>query len=348
MKKVLLGLTAVLSVAAAFPPVHAQAPRTLRLFIWSDYMDPAVLRDFEKKYGAKVVVDTYESNEAMLAKLQGGGARYDVAVPSNYVIGAMAQAKLLQPLRKSNLPNLKNIDQAFLNAAYDKGNTYSVPYQYSATGLLYRSDKLKSPAQSWSLIFGPEDKVRFVLLDDPREVIGAALLYLGFSSNSTDRAQLAKARDLLVKTKAKKGFVGFDGGPGVRNKLIAGDADVGQQYAGDAGQGMAESKKLGFFLPKEGAVTSMDTLVVLKGARDRDLAEKFIDFVLDAKVSARISNFTKYANPNAAARPFVDAALRSNPGLYPPASVQKKLEYTADVGDAARLYDRVWTDLKAR
>ncbi|PYE56584.1 polyamine ABC transporter substrate-binding protein [Deinococcus yavapaiensis] len=349
MKKLAFQFTVALAVAVSASHVVAQgAKQTLRLFIWSDYMDPAVIKDFEKKFGANVVIDTYESNESMLAKLQGGGARYDLAVPSDYIIQTMVKSNLLQELRAKNVPNLKNIASTFKSPKYDPGNKYSAAYQYSATAVAYRADKVKNPAQSWSVIFGSEDKIRFALLDDPREVIGAALKYLGYSLNSTSTQELAKARDLIVKTKAKKGFVGFDGGPGIRNKLLAGEIDLGQIYAGDGLQGAQENKNLKLFIPKEGTTISVDNLVVLKNAPNRDLAEKFVNFILDAKVGARISNYTQYATPNGAARQYLDPALKSNQALYPPAVVAKGFENIREVGSATRLYDRIWTQVKAR
>ena len=342
-------LTIVLAAALATNVTAANPPKTLRVFIWSDYIDPAVVKEFEKAAGARVIIDTYESNESILAKLQGGGARYDIAVPSDYVIQTMVKSGLLMPLRHANIPNLKNIGSAFKNAPYDPKNTYSVPYQYAATTIAYRADKIKNVPASWSVIFGPQDDgTRFVLLDDPREVIGAALKYLGFSLNTTNPRELAQARDLIIKAKRKKGFVGFDGGPGVRNKLLGNEAVIGQVYAGDGLQGAQENKNIKLFIPKEGTTISVDTLVVLKGAPNRDLAERFINHLLDAKVGARISTYTQYATPNAAARALLAPALRNNAALYPPASVQGKLESIREPGSAARLYDRIWTEIKAR
>ena len=332
-------------------PVTRGDGKTLRVFIWSEYIDPELVKAFEKANGVRVVLDTFESNEAMLAKLQGGGAQYDLAVPSNYVVQTMVRAGLLQPLNKSELPNLKNIAPGFLNADYDPGNVYSVPYQYAATGLAYNRERYV-PQDTWAEIFGPDDTRTFVLLDDPREVIGAALKYLGFSANTTDVVQLRQARDLLRRVVAKKGFQGFDGGPGTRNKLLARQIDLGQIYVGDLLIATEEDENVQVLLPRQGTTISMDTLVVLKRSPNPDLAHRFIDYLLDADNGAQLSNYTYYATPNAAAQPLLDDFLKDIPALNPPAAwlTDGRLDFIGELptGRPQRLYDRIWTELKSR
>lgn len=324
--------------------------KTLRIFMWSDYIDPEIVKDFEKDNNVKVVIDTYESNESMLAKLQGGGASYDLANPSNYVLQTMVRAKLLQPMGK--LSNFGNISPGFINPNYDPGNVYSVPYQFAATGLAYNSKRFTPDSESWKLIFGPEDKIKFALLDDPREVIGAALKYLGYSVNSGKVEELKAARDLLRKTVQKKGFESFSGGPETRNKLLAGSIDLGQIYVGDLLQGAAENENLHVFLPKEGTTISTDTLVLLRGSPNPELARKFVNYVLEPEVSAAISNYTYYGNPNAKAQALLDPFLKSQKAFNPTTEDFKsgRVEFINELpkGNAARLYDRIWTELKSR
>jgi spermidine/putrescine transport system substrate-binding protein len=324
----------------------------LRIFMWSDYIDPEVVKAFEKKQGVRVMIDTFESNEAMLAKLQGGGSGYDLVTPSNYFVQTMVRARLLAPIRTALLPNFANIAPGFLNASYDPGNVYTVPYQFSVTGLAYNSARYTPPNDSWSLIFGPTDTLKFVLLDDPREVIGAALKYQGHSVNSSSVPELRAARGLLRKVVSKRGFLGFDGGPSIRNRLLAGDIDLGQIYVGDLLQGAAENPKLKVFLPREGTTISTDTLVLLATSPNPALARTFIDTVLSPEVSAAITNFTFYGDPNLAAQPLLDPVLRGNPASNPPQADLKsgKVEFVNELlpGKPPRLYDRIWTELKSR
>ncbi|UBV41442.1 spermidine/putrescine ABC transporter substrate-binding protein [Deinococcus taeanensis] len=337
-------------ISAAVPAARGDS-RTLRVFIWSEYIDPDLVKTFEKHSGVRVILDTYESNEAMLAKLQGGGAQYDLAVPSNYVVQTMVRAGLLQPLDRTQLPNLKNIAPGFLNAAYDPGNTYSVPYQYAATGLAFNRSRYV-PQDTWAEIFGPEDRLSFVLLDDPREVIGAALKFLGFSANTTRVAELRAARNLLRRVVAKRGFQGFDGGPGTRNKLLAQQIDLGQIYVGDLLIATEENPDVQVLLPRQGTTISMDTLVILKRSASPALAHQFINFILDARNGAQLSNYTYYATPNAAARPHLDDFLKDVPALNPPPSWLRdgRLDFIGELptGRPQRLYDRIWTELKSR
>ncbi|SMB92125.1 polyamine ABC transporter substrate-binding protein [Deinococcus hopiensis] len=327
--------------------------RTLRIFMWSDYIDPETVKAFEKREGVRVIIDTFESNEAMLAKLQGGGASYDLVTPSNYVVQTMVRARLLQPMRgRETLKNFGNIAAGFLNPNFDPGNTYTVPYQYAATGLAYNAGRYAPTEESWKLIFGPEDKVRFALLDDPREVIGAALKYLGYSVNSTRVEELRAARDLLRRAVAKKGFESFSGGPEIRNKLLARRLDLGQIYVGDLLQGASEDPDLKVFLPREGTTISTDTLVLLRGSPNPALARRFVDHVLDPQVSAAISNYTFYGNPNRAAAPLLDPFLRGQKAFNPSQEELKsgRVEFINELprGRTPRLYDRIWTELKSR
>jgi len=190
------------------------------------------------------------------------------------------------------------------------------------------------------------------VLDDPREVIGAALKYLGYSVNSTRVPELRAARNLLRTVVAKRGFLGFDGGPGTRNRLLAGDIDLGQIYVGDLLQGAAENASLKVFLPREGTTISTDNLVLLQGAPNPALARDFIDTVLTPRVSAAISNYTYYGNPNAAARPFLDPLLRDNKAFNPSQADLKsgRVEFIEELppGRPPRLFDRIWSELKSR
>lgn len=333
-------------------PETTDAGRTLRLFMWSEYIDPEVVKQFEKTHGAKVIIDTFESNEAMLAKLQGGGASYDLATPSNYVIQTMLRAKLLQPMQKEKLKNFGNVAAGFVNPAFDPGNVYTVPYQFAATGLAYNSGRYTPPSEHWELIFGPSDTVKFALLDDPREVIGASLKYLGYSVNTEKVKELRAARDLLRRTVRKKGFESFASGPEIRNKLLSGSIDLGQIYVGDLLSGAAEDERLKVFLPRPGTTISTDLLVLLRGSPNPELAREFVDFVLEPENSAAISNYTYYGNPNRAAQPLLDPFLKAQKAFNPSDEdfATGRVEFINELpqGRVPRLYDRIWTELKSR
>ncbi len=341
MKKALVSTLALLSVLAF-------ARGELRLFNWADYIPEDVVQAFEKRYDARVVIDTFEAPEAMLAKLQAGGAaEYDVVVPPDYYVRQMARAGLIRPLDHGKLPNLKNLALEFQNPAYDPGNRYSIPYQWGTTGIAYDAQAVRKPVTSWGVFFDPKQYAGpCFLLDEMRETIGAALKYLGYSLNDTDPAHLEEAKKLLIG--AKKRCLGFAGGVEARSRLLSGDAAVVHAYSGDIVQIQGEAPQVKYVVPREGGTIWTDAVAITKRAPHPELAYKFLNFILEPKIAAAISNYNSYATPVAAAVPYLDPALKENPAVFPPKEVRAKLEYIHDIGDAIRLYDRVWTELKSR
>ena len=340
MKKLALFLTVLLGLAFA--------RGELRLFNWADYIPEEVVAEFERRYQARVVIDTFESPEAMLAKLAAGGdAEYDVVVPPDYYVLEMARAGLIRPLDHAKLKNLKNLAPEFQDPSYDPQNRHSVPYQWGTTGIAFDAEAVKRPVESWAVFF---DEKAFAgpcfLLDEMRETIGAALKYLGYSLNDTDPAHLEEAKALLIG--AKKRCLGFAGGIEARSRLLAGDAAVVHAYSGDIVQIQGEAPQVRYLVPKEGGTIWTDAVAITKRAPHPELAYKFLDFILEPEIAAQISNYNAYATPVAAAIPYLDEALKSNPAIFPPEEIRKKLEYIRDIGDAIRLYDRIWTEVKAR
>jgi spermidine/putrescine transport system substrate-binding protein len=327
-------------------PLGAEA--RLNLFIWSEYLPDEVAREFERRFDCKLTIDLYEDAESMLAKIQNGGASsYDVAVPPDYIVPVLIREKLVAPLRKQKIPNLKNLDDKFLNPPFDPGNLYSACYGWGMLGIYARKSGEKPLEQSWALFFDPAKQPGpIVLIDSMRDLIGAALKFRGHSFNSTDPTVLKEARDLLLG--AKQRSAGFATAVGGRTKVLEKSARAAIVYNSDAVRGMREDPDTQFFLPNEGSEIYSDNLVVMAQAPHRDLAEKFINFLLDAEIGAKIANGMTFGSPNAAARKFIDPALLNNPAIYPSAEEMKKLEYLSDLGRATRLYDQVWTSVKAR
>ena len=323
-------------------------PQKLNLFIWSEYIDPQMVADFEKQFDCKVNIDLYEDSESMLAKVQGGGGgAYDLVVPSDNVVPAMTKLKLLAPLRHENIPNLKNLDDRFLSPAYDRGNKYTVAYQWGTVGILARKADGKPLPDSWAVFFDPKKQAgSFMLIDSVRDMVGPALKYKGYSVNSIDTKQLKEARDLIIES--KKRSVGFEGSVGVKNKVLAKTVQMGIVYSGEGVRAAAEDKTVAYVIPKEGSIIWVDSLAVLAKAPHRDLAEKFINFILDPKQGARLSSFTQFSTPNKAAKVNMTAEDLANPAVYPSAETASRLEFLEDLGAKLRLYDEVWTQIKAR
>lgn len=330
----------------ALPAFAARA--RLHLFIWSEYMDPAVVRAFEQQHACEVVMDLYEDDGAMMAKLQAGGAAlYDVVVPPDHRVPGLVKLGLLAPLRHEKLPNLRHLDARFLKLSFDPANRYTVPYQWGTLGLFVRQRAGQPVPDSWAAVFDPQQQAGpFVLLDSARDLIGAALKFRGRGASVTDPAELKAVRDLLLD--AKRRSLGFDGTVGGKNKVLDRLATAAVVYSGEGVRGMSADPETVYVIPKEGSLIWVDNLAVLSRAPHRDLAEQFINFCLEPEHGARISNFTQFATPNAAARRFIRPADLANPAIYPPQEVLVRLEFLEHLGAQSRLYDEVWTSVKAR
>ncbi len=326
--------------------------KELRIFTWSEYMDePKMSADFEAATGIKVKIDVYESNEDMIAKLQAGGiSQYDIIVPSSYVLPTLNGLNLIQPLDHAKIPNLGNVMEQFRNLEMDKGNTYTVPWQWGTVGIMYNKQKVSPEAvASWSIIFDPaKHPGSFWLLDDARTTLNSALAYLGFPMNSTDPAQIKKAADLLTVVKNSKGCSGFKTGVGGKNDVVAGTADLAVVFNGDAIRDVEEAPdKFGFLVPKEGGEVWVDLMAIPAKAPNPDAAHKWINWILEPKVGAELSNYNRYATPNQASLPYILPEDLKNREIYPDDETMKRLHYVVDLGAATRLYDEAWTWVKS-
>lgn len=324
-----------------------QGADTLYFLNWADFIPEELIQKFEAETGAKVVLDTFESPEAMLAKLKAGADQeFSLVVAPDYYVLQMARDDLIAPLDKGKLKNLSNLDPFFLDPPYDPGLQYSVPYLWGTTGIAYREDLVTGPVDSYAVLFDPEAQVGpFLLLDEMRETIGAALKYLGYSVNTTDPEALEKAKELLLA--AKRRSVGFAGGLEALNRILAGDAALSLAYSGDVLQARQEDKRLRYALAKEGGTLWTDAMVVLKRGPAQELAYRFIDFLLEPENAAALAEYTRYATPVAQAIPLLPEEMRNDPVVFPPEEMRAKLEYLKDLGPDIVLYDQIWTEVKA-
>jgi spermidine/putrescine-binding protein len=326
-------------------PVPA-APKVVNIYIWTNYLPPDVVADFKKATGIKATVDTYDSNEALLAKLQSGVADYDVVVPSDYMLKVMIPEGLLLDLDHNRLPGMKNLDPRFVNQKYDPGNGHSIPYLWGTTGIGYDKTKVKAPVDSWKAVFDERYAGRILMLDDVRDVFGAALRVMGRSINETDPAVLRQAAEMLKK---QKRLVKTYNSSDFANLLAAGDVDIAQGYNGEMAEAVSHApKRLAYVVPKEGGTLWVDNLAIPKAARHADAAYQFIEFVLQPEIAARIVNGVHYAGANKAAWERIDPKIRSNPAIYPPQEILEHCELIEDLGETTQLLDQLWTEVKAQ
>ena len=345
---VVSGLLVTLGGCGATPallPTPVLVDQALNIYNWDTYIDPAVLTGFEQEYGVKIRYDLYENNEAMLATVQAGTTDYDIVVPSDYMVEIMRAASLLAPLDKNNIPSFGNLDSTFLSPAYDPGNRYCVPYQWGTMGIGYNIKATGREITGWQDLFDPAFAGRVSLLADPRLTMGMVLLYLGYSPNTTSPREIAAARDFLIEHADQIAEYAPDTG---QDLLADGTVDLAFEWSGDIFQVMADNADLRYVIPQEGSISWTDNMCILATAPHKELAEKFIDYVLQPEVGAAISNYTHFSSPNRAALPLVNEADRQNPGLYPPDELLQKLFFLTDVGTGAtKLYEDAWAEVLA-
>jgi len=304
----LVDLTAQARAAAegsGFRPSAEGDGGELHIYTWCDYIAPEVVESFEKALGVKVVIDTFDSNEAMYAKLKAGGTGYDLITPSSFFVKMMAKEGMLDALDHGRLPNVrKNFDPSYRGTILDPNFTYNVPYTVTYTGLMYAKDKVPSGAavDSWAILGNPAMKGRLSLLDDIREVIGVGLMYLGYSINSTDPKEIDAAVEQVLKWRVN--IRKFDG-ESYKTEVPNGSTWIGHGYSSDATQvivgdeesGVPARDDIGFALPKEGFSLACDEMSILKSAKRKDLAYAFINYIYVGEVAAANMNYTCGANP---------------------------------------------------
>ena len=350
-----LAATAVLALGLFAGGAHADEQKTLNIFNWSQYMPDSIVKDFEKKYDVKVVQNYYNSLPEMFAKLRAGGdSQYDIIVPSNYFVPKLIHTGMVQKLDHSKIPNLKNLRDKFKDPSYDPGNQYSAAYQWGTTGLIYNKDTLGDAADSWGVLFDPKvnSKYPFALMSDGQVTIGIACAYLGFGYRCTDHDQWKKAAKLVLKTKNRKNFSGFNDGTPQLQQITQGVIHAGLSYNGDylfyKGQDPKAYKNIGFSIPKEGAELWVDNMMIPAHAPHADLANKFINFILSPKIGARLSNWTEYSSPNAASTPMLDKVLQEPPST-PTDAQMKRLHFTPALeGKDLQVFQQLWTDVQSR
>ena len=352
LSAVLLGWLAWLSGAA-----HARGE--LHIYNWNNYIAPSSIAAFEKSCDCRVVYDTYGSNDELLAKLAAGATGYDILVPTGNALQVLIKQNALRPLDKAKIPALKNIKPNYLNTRFDPGNRYSVPYAFTVTLLGFNEAKLRElgvPTDTWAAIFDPKHlrkmKGRVTVLDDQRELMGAALRYLGHSANDTDPAHWRAAREVIAR--AKPYWAAFNNTSYIR-LLAAGDVWLAHGYSNDFYQANLEAGRagkglrIGFRVPKEGAVFALDSMVIHKNAPRPDLAHRFINFMLQGEESAKLSNLIGSGNPNAAATAYIKPEIAGNEAIFPGPQAASRLEMLIDLNPRQRRQlNRLWTDIKLR
>ncbi|MEW6030555.1 MAG: ABC transporter substrate-binding protein [Chloroflexota bacterium] len=322
----------------------------LNIFVWTEYFPPEMLECFELVYGIKINRDEYSSNEEMYAKLSAGGTNYDLVQPTDYIVELMIREELIQEMDLTRLPNLKNIDTGYLDLPFDPGNKYTIPYLAGIDAIVYNADSVETPPTSWADLWKPEYADRMVFLDDSRVVIGMTLLTLGYDFNSRDRAQLEEAKAKLTELIPNVKLFDSDS---PKTAIIAGDADLGIVWTGEAFLANQENPAIQFVYPTEGAVLWQDNWAIPVGASHLDAAYAWMNYIMQGEIFWLLLRDYPYTNPNLAALEFAKAnhpdvydAFMNSPITNPDPSVIANAVVIEDVGEALPIYDEIWTEVK--
>ncbi len=357
--KTLLALSLMGAMAGA-----AQADdKVLHVYNWSDYIAPDTIANFEKESGIKVVYDVFDSNETLEAKLLAGKSGYDIVVPSNNFLAKQIKAGVYQELDKSKLSNYENLNTSLLKAVSvsDPDNKHAFPYMWGSIGIGYNPEKVKAALgvdkiDSWDILLKPENIAKLKscgvsFLDSPTEMLPIALHYLGLPTDSQKKADLKQAEDLFLKIRPS---IGYSHSSKYISDLANGNICVAVGYSGDIQQAKSRAAEAGgkvkvaYDIPKEGAGSFYDMVAIPKDAENVEAAYKFMNYLLEPKVMAAITNSVRFPNGNEKATALVDKDITSDPGIYPPADVQAKLYAIADLPAATqREMTRSWTKIKS-
>lgn len=324
----------------------------LYFFNWTDYLDPSILEDFEEEYGVRVTEDFFDSNENLLAKMRAGNSGYDIVAPSDYAVKIMSAEKLIAPLDKTLLPNMRHLNPDLLNLYFDPDNTYSVPYFWGTTGIAYNEKFFDTPPDSWAALFDSanlqEISGRFTMLDDSRETPGAALRYLGASVNTTDTQKLQAAQQLLLDQKSS--VAAYDSA-NYNLKLATEEIIIAHGWGGTAAQarqGVGDkpgNPNIQFLIPEEGGVIWMDNLAIVDDSPNAYTAHVFINYLLRPDIAARNADYVLFLTPNQDAEEMLSEATRDiyNAGVKPDAETMERLEWIQRTPQTDTLYNDLWT-----
>ncbi|WP_141432183.1 PotD/PotF family extracellular solute-binding protein [Bacillus sp. 03113] len=309
---------------------------TLTVYNWGDYIDEDLIEQFEKETGIKVIYETFDSNEAMMTKIQQGGTSYDVAVPSEYMIDKMKQENLLVTIDHSKLPNLKYVDTRFMDLPFDPNNKYSIPYFWGTVGIAYNKDMLKGKKiTSWNDLWDPDYRNDILLIDGAREVMGMGLNSLHYSLNDTNKSHLLEAKKKLdTLTPNIKAIVGDE----IKTLLENEEAPIGVVWSGMASEIIAEKDNIEYVVPKEGSNLWFDNMVIPKTAKNIEGAHAFINFMLDPKVAAKNTEYVGYSTPNKKAMDYLPKEIIRDRRFYPDEELTKKLEVYENFGKKMLAY----------
>lgn len=320
----------------------------LYVYNYGEYFDPEALAQFEEETGIKVTYDEYETNEVMYPIIANGAAQYDLVCPSDYMVQRMISEGMLEKINFDNVPNIKYVDQIYKDAAkgFDSANEYSVPYLWGTVGILYNKTMVKEPVDSWGILWDTKYKDNILMQKSVRDAFGITLKYLGHSLNSTDEKELEEAKQKLIQQK-QSGVVQAYVVDEVRDKMIGNEAAIGVIYSGEALTCQSENPDLEYVIPKEGSNLWIDAWVIPKGAKNKENAEKFLDFLCRPEIAKKNFDYITYSIPNSEGRKLIEEEeYRNSTIAFPELSSLTNCETLQYLGpDVDDIYNQKWKEV---
>ena len=330
-----------LAITAFALPASAEE---LHIYAWADELPDEIVQDFSNETGIDVTVDTFDSNESLIAKLEAGASGYDLVNPSQYAVQILAKKNLIVELDHGKIPSIGHISEVFRNVSYDPGNKYSMPYIWGTTGLAYNADCTKEPVTSWKALWDEKYKGRIYMLDNMLAAYIAALQVNGFDANTTNPNEIAKATDSLI---AQKPLLAGYNSTNFADLVASGEACIVESWSGSVISVMKDNPQVQYVVPDEGGTMWVDGYSIPKDAPNVETAYKFLDYLLKPEVAAKVTTLTSIANVVEKSKELLPADVANNTAIFPPEDKLAKADFILDTGDAMKHYQDGWTKVKA-
>ncbi len=346
MKKLALALALILCCIAVCPAFAAQ--EVVNVYNWEDYIADGVLEQFEEETGIHVNYMCFTTNEDMMVQLRVSPGAYDLVFPSDYCVERMLIEDLIQPINFDNVPNMKYTLSWLLNPDYDPENLYSVPYMWGTVGILYNTEKVQEPVTSWGILWDEKYAKNIFMLDSIRDSFGLTLKYLGYEINSRNLLELAAAKDKLIEQKPLVKAYQVDE---TKDKMVAGEAALAVVWSGDAQYAIDLNDKLAYAVPDEGSNIWIDPMVIPKTAKNKENAEKLINFLCRPDIAQKNCEYIRYSSPNSEAIQNMGDEYVNNTTINPTEEIVQRCEFFHDIPsegliDYLALYNNLWNQVK--
>ncbi len=344
---VVLLMTMSIGILSACGSSSSESNGKLYVYNWGEYIDEAVIDQFEEETGIEVVYDMFETNEIMYAKLAQDTSAYDVICPSDYMIKKLIDKDMIQPLNMENIPNSSNIGKEYFKSSeeFDPGNKYSVPYCWGTIGILYNKTMVDDVVDSWDILWDEKYAGQILMQDSVRDTFMIPLIRNGCSANSTNPDEINKAAEDLIAQKPLVQAYVIDQ---VRDKMIGDEAALGVIYSGEAIYTFRENPNLEYVVPKEGSNIWIDSWVITKGSKNVENAEKWIDFMCRPDIALKNFEYITYSTPNTAAQEMIeDEDIKNSEIAFPDISTMKLETFQYLGEDVEKLYSDAWMKVKS-